>query len=304
MVVSSLTCQSWQHIMKNAHDKCQRIKKCTSQSGQDVVLNATFNYFGVTNKQCVEFGFGYGTQEEVDGLTRDWSSDVCSSDLLNVQHLMRRGFKPTFFDATLSGPHVGLVKATLTRRTIGDSFKAAGIPLEVDYVSIDVDSIDIWLLLGMLESGYRPRVFSVEFNSHFAFNEHITSVEEWSEWDGSLIYGASAGAINSVATKYGYSLVHVEQRLDVFFVRNDVLKSKGCTVPAAEVLYSGHTIKHHKQTTAVRANQQLVDFDLAYEGRLQEAHSKAMEIVRNAPNRANSSEQFSLLNEESEKIDM
>lgn len=285
-------CEIWQKTMNNAKNICRENKKlghrCTSQSGQDVVLNATFDYLGVTNKQCVEFGFGYGNQAMLNDLTVSTLAEgtrIFSG--LNVQGLMRNGFKATFFDAELSAPHVGLVKSVLTRKTIGDSFRAAGIPVDVDYVSIDVDSIDVWLLLGMFESGFRPRVLSVEYNCNFAFDEHITCVEEWSKYDGTIVFGASAGAINFVASKYGYTLVHIEQLLDLFFVRNDILKDKDCVVPSAETFYEGHRVRHHKRARPEVAAKRLVEFHLAYEGKLEEAHKEAMQIVRSAPNRTN-----------------
>ena len=43
-----------------------------------------------------------------------------------------------------------MVKATLTEANIAQTFEAAKVPHDVDYVSIDVDSIDFWLLKGLI----------------------------------------------------------------------------------------------------------------------------------------------------------
>lgn len=83
---------------------------------------------------------------------------------LNTHKMIREGWTPTFFDAEYGNPNINLFKAVLTEETIYDAFQNANIPLDVDYVSIDVDSVDVWLLLGLLKSGYRPRVISVEHN--------------------------------------------------------------------------------------------------------------------------------------------
>ena len=39
------------------------------------------------------------------------------------------------------------------------------IPSDVDYISIDVDSTDVWLMHALLSGGYAPRVLSIEFNA-------------------------------------------------------------------------------------------------------------------------------------------
>ena len=35
----------------------------------------------------------------------------------------------------------------------------------MDYISIDVDSTDVWLMHALLSGGYAPRVLSIEFNA-------------------------------------------------------------------------------------------------------------------------------------------
>ena len=55
----------------------------------------------------------------------------------------------------------------LSEENIVEHFVAAGTPRDVDYVSIDVDSIDVWLLRALLLGDYRPRILSVEFNPNF-----------------------------------------------------------------------------------------------------------------------------------------
>ena len=70
----------------------------------------------------------------------------------------------------------------LTPENIGEAFRSAGVPEDVDYVSIDVDSIDVWLLHGLLSSGYRPRVLSVEFNRNFNADMLATHEKNWHVW--------------------------------------------------------------------------------------------------------------------------
>ena len=49
-----------------------------------------------------------------------------------------------------------------------------GVPKHLDYVSIDVDSTDIWLVEALLRSSYRPRIISAEFNPNYPFDVAVT----------------------------------------------------------------------------------------------------------------------------------
>ena len=98
---------------------------------------------------------------------------------LNTRLLVRQGWQPTYFDALFGDASINVTYAVLTTGNIGSHFRAAGVPLTVDYVSIDVDSIDVWLLLGLLEAGYRPRVISCEFNSNFMSTHFVTMQRKW-----------------------------------------------------------------------------------------------------------------------------
>jgi hypothetical protein len=170
----------------------------------------------------------------------------------------------------------------LTAENIGSAFKDAGIPLDVDYVSIDVDSIDVWLFHGMLSSGYRPRVVSVEYNRNFPIHMMLACEKKWAPWkQSSRIYGSSASAINLVAEMFGYQAVEIMPSLDMFFVRKNILESK-CTpesLPNFETLAKGFVGKPVHRTCSSAEVQRLVDFPLAMLGLEKEAKEKAMSNV-------------------------
>ena len=201
---------------------------CTSQYNQDNILRRIFDTIGTTNRHCVEFGFGYQSQAGNDQLSLDdFREGAKMTSGLNTHALIAEGWTPTFFDAEISNPKINLVKRVLTTDNIGTAFKDAGVPMDVDYVSIDVDSIDVWLFLGLLSSGYRPRVVSVEYNSNFPINMLLSCEKKWAPWrPRSRVYGSSAAAINMVAEMYGYQVVEIMPTLDIFFVRKDVLHAK------------------------------------------------------------------------------
>ena len=52
-------------------------------------------------------------------------------------------------------------------------FRQHGVSIEVDYVSIDIDSFDLWVLRALLASEFRPRVLTVEYNSNFPYGSWL-----------------------------------------------------------------------------------------------------------------------------------
>lgn len=121
-------------------------------------------------------------------------------------------------------------KHTLRPQNVVAVFRQHKIPLDVDYVSIDVDSCDLWIFLALTDV-YRPTVITIEYNSNYAFNESFTNVCT-SPSDGSFFtsgafttnhwgWSASLAAINKAAKRRGYAVVWVEPRLDIFLVRLD-----------------------------------------------------------------------------------
>ena len=257
--------------------------ECLSQKDQDRILERIFDAIGTTNRQCVEFGFGYGEVAKTMTM-KDFHESAGIISGLNTHRLIQKGWTPAFFDAEYGNSAIRLFQAVLTRENIGKHFRDAGIPLDVDYVSIDVDSIDVWLLLGLLKSGYKPRVISVEFNANWMAHMPVTCEEKWAPWKrGSRIFGSSAKAINIVGEMYGYKMVEMMSQLDVFLVRNDILEATCSNVnslPSFEYLGEGvlgNTV--HRTCDMKEASERLVDFNLALQGQHKRASEGAMEYL-------------------------
>jgi len=193
-------------------------KRIYSQSNQDGVIEYIFENIGVTNKFCVEFGFnsnsltgGSGSNVARLVLEDKWSCLLLDSDYENVS--------------------INLYKEFLTPENICSIFKKYLVPNEPDYVSIDVDSVDLWLMKSILKEGYRPRIISVEYNANFPlkYSYTVNCVPDYN-YIGDMVYGASLLALNNVAEEFNYSLIGVVNSLDLFFIRNDLLNVKAPSI--------------------------------------------------------------------------
>jgi hypothetical protein len=184
-------------------------KKVHSQRGQDGIIEFIFQNISTTNKFCVEFGFNSKSLEGGSG-----------ANTANL--ILNNGWGGILFDGGFENSSINLHKEMLSFDNIGDVFRKHSVPQEPDYVSIDVDSIDLWLLKGMLLAGYRPRLVSVEYNANFPLTVSAT-VKQGTRWTNTdAVYGASLSALNMVAKEFDYHLICVEECLDAFFIRGDL----------------------------------------------------------------------------------
>ena len=183
-------------------------RKIYSQGDQDIIINNVFNKIKPTNKFCVEFGFN--------------SYSLTTGSGANVANLiLNEGWKGVLFDGNFENKEINLYKEFLSSDTICETFKKYKIPTDLDYLSIDVDSTDLWLFDSILNE-YNPKLVSVEYNCHYSIDEAITFPNNTDEvFQRDRGYGASLKALNLVANKHNYHLVYVEQCLDAFFIHDD-----------------------------------------------------------------------------------
>jgi len=214
-------------------------QKIFSQSNQDGILYYIFSNLNYINQKpfCMEFGFN--------------NCNLRSKNNANVANLIfTRNFDYILFDGENSDLSINLHKEFLTSENICDIFKKYNIPKEPEYISIDVDSTDLWLLESILKE-YKPMVISSEYNCHFPLNSSITMINEPYKWNGDRAYGASLKALNIVAKKYDYTLCFVAAYQDAFYIRNDLIKN--CIKPNFESFSKycgvrGHAFLKNKNT--------------------------------------------------------
>lgn len=182
----------------------QRPASHYSESGEDGILEKIFETIGATNKYFVEFGAW-------DGL-----------HLSNTAHFrLNCGWKGLLLDGKFDDEQINLHKHYLTQENIVEIFKKYDVPHVFDFLSIDIDGNDYYLLRQIV-STFKPRVIVVETNQLISpekgcaveYNPNIY----WSVMD--RYFGASVRAFDDLLTSHGYSMVCMHDQ-NAFFVLNE-----------------------------------------------------------------------------------
>ena len=122
----------------------------------------------------------------------------------------------------LSNPGVTVVRALVTSQGVNTLLDSYGFAGEVDLLSIDIDSIDYWVLDAI--SACTARVLVVEYNAWFGATRSITLPDTPPPQPRPREYfGASLTALTKAADRRGYRLVLCEYSgVNAFFVRKDL----------------------------------------------------------------------------------
>ena len=281
------SCAEWAESLSVAGERIISKRQMRLQGPLDHILEKVFERIGLTQKSAVEFGFQYmSAGSKLRGL------QLLDRYSLNTYTMRKRGWNVTYFDAIISDAEANIIRAVLTEHNIAGHFQQAGVPVDADFVSIDVDSVDIWLLYGLLRGGYRPRVLAIEFNPNFASDQLVTFERVWHEWTGATAFGASAAAINQVGMMYGYTVVQMpfQKRMmkpsmkpginvDMILVRSDLLQTcvQG-SIPSFAHLARNLPQREHATCTSEDLTR-LRDFPLALMGMEEAAKLAARKAV-------------------------
>jgi len=185
-----------------------------SSRGQDGSLQFIFSNIGVINSPgyFVEFGFSS-------------ASSYAGSNTYFLKNSY--GWNGLLMDGGNFNLSMNLYQEYITQHNILDLFVKYRVPKEPDYVSIDLDSCDIWIFESIIsnQKRYSPRVVSVEYNAQYPLEFTIAWPPNCSiQWDRkSNLFGSSLGALILMGEKYGYTLVDVIKKQDAIFVRRDII---------------------------------------------------------------------------------
>ncbi|KAJ3317303.1 hypothetical protein HDU76_001238 [Blyttiomyces sp. JEL0837] len=165
-----------------------------SQYNEDGVIEYIFDNIGVTDKYYVEFG----TETCAQCTTRHlW-------DLYGWDGLLMDG-------SGKSGDSRVIQNHFFTRENIVDLFRQHKVPMNYDFMTVDVDQNEFHLAKAVLDAGYRPNVLILEINRNFGPKDSYVSVYDSQKlWQSGPYFGQSPLAATRLATSHGYVPVYYD----------------------------------------------------------------------------------------------
>ena len=253
-----------------------------SQGSQDFYLEKIFSVIQTTNKYFVEFGFNEPSYES-------------GGSGANTRKLYREGWSGLLLDAGHENPTINLKKHYLFASNIAAIFAENSVPKDLDFLSCDMDSHDLWVFRAIMEAGYRPRVITTEYNGNYPLTDAITLIDPTIvrnetylasyRYEGyECAWGAGAGTFRRVAEAHGYTLVGRVEYLDLIWMRNDLVMNKCFRIPPFEWFFEGAGIGLllHKAQVTPNVLSKLVDYDTYVRsgGNLTASNQAARDILK------------------------
>jgi hypothetical protein len=203
-----------------------------SQSDEDGILQEIFRRIGVVEKTFVEFGVGFGTENNTLYLLfSGWRGLWIEADHSAVMAIGRR------LSGYIRGGQLTLLEEFVDKDNIDSLLRGGGFEGEIDLLSIDISGNDYWVWKAT--SAVNPRVLCVEYNA--TFRPPVSLVVEYRRdyrWDGTNHFGASLKALEELGSEKGYALVGCcLAGVNAFFVRKDLVQDRFCAPFTAENHY-------------------------------------------------------------------
>lgn len=176
-----------------------------SQYGEEEHILHVFDVLGIEKGHLVDLGAGDGYY------------------LSNSRALLDRGWTGDLYDGDPKGAK-DVKRAWIDRDSVGMPGLAILIGKEVDFLSIDIDGNDYWILDRVLEQRNTPlpSLIVCEINPIWQREEAVVMpYNEAHVWNNDTYYGMSLAACERLADEYGYTLMYLHHSLNAFLLRND-----------------------------------------------------------------------------------
>jgi hypothetical protein len=185
-----------------------------SQNEEDGVILALMKAGGLKTRRFVEIGSGStGGNSAMLAAEFGWSGLMVDASRKAIEQART---------AFASNPGVKAVRAFVSPENVNPLIAEHGFSGEVDLLSIDIDSIDYWVLEAL--SVCSPRVLVMEYNALFGPTRALTLPNAAKPDQAPKGYsGASLAALEKLARRKGYRLVLCEEAgINAFFLRDDI----------------------------------------------------------------------------------
>tara|TARA_Y100000389_G_scaffold203595_1_gene252538 strand:+ start:3447 stop:4166 length:720 start_codon:yes stop_codon:yes gene_type:complete len=169
-----------------------------SEFFQDSILERIFNIIGTTNKFFVEFGS--------NGCMYGGGNTAYLREKFEMTGLLMDGSEHPYNEKTKLEFERKI--EFITAENINMLFKKYNVPDKIDFLSIDIDGEDYWVMKNLNIDKYRPRVICIETNYHINPELKIVQCHNPDHiWRGNDQFGCSSSAILDLLNKKNYTMV-------------------------------------------------------------------------------------------------
>ena len=181
------------------------VKGMYSQFGEEPIWDFIFSKIGVTNKFLVDFGAG--------GL---------GCEMSNSRYLLNKGWSGLLMDGE-GDPNKDIKKEFITKENIVSLFEKYDVPVEFDFLSIDIDGNDYWVLKEVLKK-YSPRLIVAEFNG--TIPNGVSKAMKYNPthcWGNNDYYGFSFDACKKLGHEFDYVIIFQLHSTNMYLLRKDLV---------------------------------------------------------------------------------
>lgn len=230
--------------------------KVYSQNDEDGILHEIFRRLDIKTGSFCEIGVQNGLEcNTLFLIHKGWRGIWLEGDKQQEQVIIKK------FATILDNKRLGLSIKYITPLNVNQqilySCQQLNIePKELDFLSIDIDGMDIYLLDALV---YKPKLICIEYNAKFpppvfkkpAYNENYA-------WAGTDYMGSSLYAISEVANLKGYRLISTNiTGTNAFFIRDDLLSNHFSEDLSLDSLYNPpryYLSDHYKRDVGHKAD--------------------------------------------------
>lgn len=206
-------------------------KSIYAQGAEEGMLARIFERVPPASRFCVELGASDGLRNSNTALLlreQGWRGVMIEASDYRFGKL-----RANWGDAE----QVRIVQARVQPEDVERIFAEAGVPEDLDLLSIDIDGNDYWVWRAI--ERYRPQVLVIEYNPYYEPPKRwVMRYAPDHEWDGSTYYGASLESLYRLGKDKGYELLCCDkQGNNAFFVQAPLLERFGVEDNSPQVLY-------------------------------------------------------------------
>jgi hypothetical protein len=187
-----------------------------SQNGEDGIIDYLCDRLLRPNRYFVEIGASNGLENNTTWLAmaRRYGGLMIDGDPSKVAECSQ-----TF--GTLNGALE--FASMMVNRESGEEIERLALFRNPDVFSLDIDSLDYYVAAALLDRGFRPKIFIVEYNSAFGPERSVTipyqePFNRHHAHPSGYYYGVSVTGLRYLFERHGYRFITVEQNgVNAFF---------------------------------------------------------------------------------------